>query len=159
MPPYFIEAWTSLDTALSGGLHITNSVDDEESAMIAVGVDTHKERHYAVALDHLGQMLAELVFAATAAGYGELQRWAEALAAGRELVFGMEGAAVGAPDCASTWCAPGTRCWRWSDLAVEIGGRGSRTASTRLPPRSACSLTRASPRLDGAGFSLRCGRC
>ena len=30
--------------------------------MIAVGVDTHKERHYAVALDHLGQMLAELVF-------------------------------------------------------------------------------------------------
>ncbi len=60
--------------------------------MIAVGVDTHKERHYAVALDHLGQMLAELVFAATAAGYGELQRWAEALAAGRELVFGIEGA-------------------------------------------------------------------
>jgi hypothetical protein len=27
--------------------------------MIAVGVDAHKERHYAMALDDLGQMLAE----------------------------------------------------------------------------------------------------
>ena len=45
----FIEAWTSLDTALSGGLHITPVVPaDEEDAMVAVGVDTHKERHYAV---------------------------------------------------------------------------------------------------------------
>lgn len=60
--------------------------------MIAVGVDTHKERHYAVALDHLGQLLAELSFAATVAGYEQLQRWAEQLADGGELVFGIEGA-------------------------------------------------------------------
>jgi transposase len=60
--------------------------------MIAVGVDTHKDRHYAVALDHIGQMLAELTIAATAAGYAELQRWAEQLADTRELVFGIEGA-------------------------------------------------------------------
>jgi transposase len=60
--------------------------------MIAVGVDTHKQRHHAVALDQLGQMLAELVFSASTAGYRELQRWAELLAAGRELVFGIEGA-------------------------------------------------------------------
>jgi hypothetical protein len=60
--------------------------------MIAVGVDTHKERHYAVALDHLGQMLAELTFAATATGYAELQRWVEKLGEVRELVFGIEGA-------------------------------------------------------------------
>jgi hypothetical protein len=40
--------------------------------MIAVGVDTHKDRHYAVALDHIGQMLAERTIAATAAGYAEL---------------------------------------------------------------------------------------
>lgn len=56
--------------------------------MIAVGVDTHKERHYAVAVDLLGQVLGEYTFAATAAGYGELQRCGEA----RELVFGVEGA-------------------------------------------------------------------
>jgi len=60
--------------------------------MIAVGVDTHKERHYAVVLDQVGQLLGELSFAATAAGYGELQRWAERLVDARELVFGLEGA-------------------------------------------------------------------
>ena len=60
--------------------------------MIAVGVDTHKERHYAVALDQLGQLLGELSFAATAAGYAELQCWAEQLADAQELVFGIEGA-------------------------------------------------------------------
>ncbi|MEO6857511.1 MAG: IS110 family transposase [Solirubrobacteraceae bacterium] len=60
--------------------------------MIAVGVDTHKERHYAVALDHVGQLLGELSFPATAAGYTELQAWAEPLADARELVFGLEGA-------------------------------------------------------------------
>src|SRR3954453_15652066 len=60
--------------------------------MITVGVDTHKDRHYAVALDHIGQMLAELTIAATAAGYDELQRWAEQIADAREVVFGIEGA-------------------------------------------------------------------
>ena len=40
--------------------------------MIAVGVHTHKERHYAAVLDALGQLLGELAFAATAAGYLEL---------------------------------------------------------------------------------------
>lgn len=60
--------------------------------MIAVGVDTHKERHYAVALDDVGQLIAELCVAATAIGYAELQRWAEQLTDVSELVFGIEGA-------------------------------------------------------------------
>jgi transposase len=60
--------------------------------MIAVGVDTHKERHYAVALDHVGQLIAELCVAATAIGYAELQQWAEQLTDADELVFGIEGA-------------------------------------------------------------------
>jgi hypothetical protein len=60
--------------------------------MIAVGVDTHKERHCAMALDHLGPVLGELTFAAKVAGYAQLQRWAESLADGQELVFGIEGA-------------------------------------------------------------------
>jgi len=59
--------------------------------MIAVGVDTHKARHYAVAVDHVGQLLAEVTFAATAAGYAELQRWAEQLTDAPELIFGLEG--------------------------------------------------------------------
>jgi len=60
--------------------------------MVAVGVDTHKQRHYAVALDLLGQLLGERSFAASAAGYAELQRWAERLSDGQQLVFGVEGA-------------------------------------------------------------------
>ncbi len=59
--------------------------------MIAVWVDTHKERDYAMALDDLGQMLAELVVAATAAGYEQLRRWAEDLSHGQALTFEIEG--------------------------------------------------------------------
>lgn len=60
--------------------------------MIAVGVDTHKERHHAVALDALGQMLGEAAFAASAAGYADLRRWAARYGGPDELVFGIEGA-------------------------------------------------------------------
>jgi len=61
--------------------------------MIAVGVDTHKSRHIAVALDRLGQLLGELSIEACAAGYVELEGWARALADDSEqLVFGIEGA-------------------------------------------------------------------
>jgi hypothetical protein len=59
--------------------------------MIAVGVDTHKDSHYAVALDQVGQILAELSVPATSVGYAELQHWAEPLANADELVFGLEG--------------------------------------------------------------------
>jgi transposase len=60
--------------------------------MIAVGVDTHKDSHYAVALDRLGQLLGELVVEVSAAGYSELECWAASLAVdGRQLVFGIEG--------------------------------------------------------------------
>ena len=61
--------------------------------MIAVGVDTHKDSHVAVALDRLGQVLGELVVKADAAGYRKLERWAAGLAADeQQLVFGIEGA-------------------------------------------------------------------
>jgi transposase len=61
--------------------------------MIAVGVDTHKQRHMAVALDRLGQLLGELSVEACAIGYLELDAWAHALAReGQEVVFGIEGA-------------------------------------------------------------------
>jgi hypothetical protein len=37
----FVEAWTSLDTALSGGLHITHvGPDDEEEAMASASIPT-----------------------------------------------------------------------------------------------------------------------
>jgi transposase len=43
---------------------------------VAIGVDTHKEVHVAVALDALGAQLDSREFPATAAGYGSLLAWA-----------------------------------------------------------------------------------
>ena len=61
--------------------------------MITVGVDTHKDTHFAVALDNLGQLLGELAIAVCAAGDGELERWARGIATdGQQIVFGLEGA-------------------------------------------------------------------
>lgn len=59
--------------------------------MIAVGVDTHKHWHVAVALDGFGQVLGELVIAAAITGYGELVSWLSRLDDG-EVVVGIEGA-------------------------------------------------------------------
>ncbi len=60
--------------------------------MIAVGVDTHKQSHYAVAVDGLGQVLGDLGFAANAAGYAELEQWSQSHGDADGLVFGIEGA-------------------------------------------------------------------
>jgi transposase len=61
--------------------------------MISVGVDTHKDNHFAVALDELGQLLGELVVEASATGYRELEGWVTGFAVGgRQLCFGIEGA-------------------------------------------------------------------
>src|ERR1035438_802784 len=67
--------------ALSGGLHITSANQQQRrpKMMIAVGVDTHKHEHLAVAVDALGQLLAEITITATLAGYRELIPWITAL--------------------------------------------------------------------------------
>src|SRR4051794_8859037 len=127
--------------------------------MIAVGVDTHKDRHYAVALDHLGQMLAELTIAATAAGYAELQRWVEPLADTVSLCSESRAPAAGAPGSASTCSVPGTRSSKSSALAAPIAKPGNLIASTRSRQPSACSRARASPRHGAAASSPRSGCC
>lgn len=60
--------------------------------MTAVGVDTHQDSHYAVALDQVGQILDELCAPATTVGYAELAEWAEQLPEAGNVVFGIEGA-------------------------------------------------------------------
>ena len=97
--------------------------------MIAVGVDTHKHRHVVVALDGLGQVLGEIVIAATMAGYRELVVWLTRLDA--EVVVGIEGAgSYGAGLC--QLCAVPAWSWsRWSDREDAIDARGIRTRSTR----------------------------
>ena len=58
--------------------------------MIAVGVDTHKHWHVAVALSPLGELLGEIAVAASAAGYRELVSWLAGLDG--EVMVGIEGA-------------------------------------------------------------------
>ena len=128
--------------------------------MIAVGVDTHKQRHYAVALDRLGQLLGELSFAATAAGYVELQRWAEGLDEEQHrLVFGIECAGSWAPGSASTCSAPVTPSLRSSVRVDRSDAPASPIASTRWP-RPSARLSARMPRRRGAvGFCQRFELC
>jgi transposase len=58
--------------------------------MIAVGVDTHKHWHVAVALSAVGQLLGEISVPATEAGYHRLVAWLAGLDG--EVVVGIEGA-------------------------------------------------------------------
>jgi transposase len=57
---------------------------------VAVGVDTHKQAHVAVALDRLGCQLGERRVEASEAGYADLLAWASALG---PCCFAIEGAA------------------------------------------------------------------
>jgi transposase len=55
---------------------------------VAIGIDTHKQTHTAVALDRLGAEVASCEIAASEAGYLELVGWAQALG---EPAFALEG--------------------------------------------------------------------
>ncbi len=55
---------------------------------VAIGVDTHKDAHVAVALDVLGVQLGQCVVEATVVGYKRLLRWAARLG---EPAFAIEG--------------------------------------------------------------------
>lgn len=56
---------------------------------VAVGVDTHKDFHVAVALNGHGARLAELTFAANRRGIDQLEQWSATL--GPVLGWGVEG--------------------------------------------------------------------
>jgi transposase len=58
--------------------------------MVAVGVDSHKDTHVAVALSGLGELRGELTITANLGGYAELVGWLRCLA--EEVVVGIEGA-------------------------------------------------------------------
>ena len=56
---------------------------------VAVGIDTHKESHVAVALDRLGRQLGAIELETTEGGYRRLLSWAERLG---PCAFAIEGA-------------------------------------------------------------------
>jgi transposase len=55
---------------------------------VAIGVDTHKQWHVAVALDRLGRLIDSVTVDATAVGYRRLLVWAREVG---EPAFGIEG--------------------------------------------------------------------
>lgn len=56
---------------------------------VVIGVDTHQDKHVAVAIDQQGVRLDERHEPATSYGYGELERWSRNL--GEVRAFGVEG--------------------------------------------------------------------
>lgn len=55
---------------------------------VAIGIDTHRDRHSACALDRLGRPLGELELSTDSAGYQALWRWARSLGV---PAFALEG--------------------------------------------------------------------
>lgn len=68
---------------------MTSVICVEPHRRVVVGVDTHKDFHVAVALDHHGGRLGELRFATTQSGLRELEGWAAGL--GEIDTWGIEG--------------------------------------------------------------------
>ena len=60
-----------------------------QAALVVVGVDTHKDEHVAVAVNHMGVRLCERRVATTIPGATDLERWACGL--GGIVAFGIEG--------------------------------------------------------------------
>ena len=70
---------------------MTGVVDQEggRSVRVVVGVDTHQDKHVAVAIDRQGVRLGALHAPATMHGYQDLERWSRSL--GEIHAFGIEG--------------------------------------------------------------------
>ena len=125
--------------------------------MIAVGVDTHKQQHYAVALDGLGQILGEIVIATTLAGYGQFVCWLREL--GGNVLVGIEGAgSYGAGLCEFL------QAEEVEVFEVERPQRRERRAGSPIasmlcwPPRRS-SRMRASRHPEGRESVWRCKCC
>ena len=65
------------------------SSDAVGEARVFVGVDTHRDEHVAVAIDHLGGRLGDHRVTTTSVGYEGLDCWAMGL--GEVVAFGIEG--------------------------------------------------------------------
>lgn len=78
------------------------------SFQVVVGVDTHQDKHVAVAIDLRGVRLGEFHTSTTTRGYEDLERWS--LGLGEVQAFGIEGTVPMAPESpvslpvgATTW--------------------------------------------------------
>jgi transposase len=124
-----------------------------------IGVDTHTDTHDAVLVDELGAVVAQTRRPATAAGYQQMQSWAEALLPVGQRLF---------------WAVEGTRS-HGHGLTRHLHAAGHRVVEAAKPPpaarrragksdtldathaaRAALATDRpAEPRADGAREALR----
>jgi len=75
---------------------------------VAIGVDTHKRTHTAVALDRVGVQVASCEIEATSAGYARLLAWASELG---EPAFALEGSGSYGAGLADLLAAAGLPVW------------------------------------------------
>lgn len=68
---------------------MTMVTEGQRLRRVAVGVDTHKHVHVAVALDELGTFLGDIAIPVDRSGYEHLLEWASAR--GKVVAFGIEG--------------------------------------------------------------------
>jgi transposase len=128
--------------------------------MIAVGVDTHKDRHIAVVLDQIGQLLGEISISASLTGYRELDAWVTAQVGEHgEIVFGIEGAGSWGAGLCEFLQAQGRTVLEVERPRKSERRAGSQTGSTRSRPPSAFSRARGPlPRVSRA-FVVLWPRC
>ncbi len=64
---------------------------------LVVGVDTHKDVHVAIAIDHLGRNLGLCELSVSSSGYRAVEMWAQTL--GRAGAFSSETWKLPVPQC------------------------------------------------------------
>jgi transposase len=62
---------------------------EPQTRELVIGVDTHKDLHVAVAVDHLGVRLGQLLIPTTREGYAQLEQWGRSY--GKPTAVGIEG--------------------------------------------------------------------
>ena len=98
-----------------------------ERSDVIVGVDTHKDKHVAVAIDGLGGTLGDPLFvAASPDGYAEILAWADSF--GKIYAFGVEG-------CGSYGCGLARFLRRQDQKVLEVA-RPPRKGERRLSGKS-----------------------
>src|SRR6266508_454303 len=132
---------------------------------VAIGIDTHKHSHVAVALDRLGAQLDRFEAPATSAGYLALFRWAHELG---EPAFALEGAGSYGAGLARFLQAAGCRVYECerpkraerrrgkNDLIDALIAARRLLAGERLAtPRGLSGLRRSEERRVGKGCRSR----
>ncbi len=91
---------------------------------VAIGVDTHKQWHVAVALDRFGRLIESLTVAATMAGYRQLLVGARGLG---EPAFAIEGCGSYGSGLAGFLGDQGETVFEWNDPGAVSGAAEERS--------------------------------